>query len=192
MIYIANLVRLIFSIYIMLIFVRVIMAWLRPSMFNPIVRFIYNATDPYLRLFAGLRFLRIGNIDFTPILAFYLLYLLQELSYKVLLEGYFSLELLLSLVIILLFRFVYFILFIFIVSVGLRFIFELIGLRTNNVLVSMIYSLSETAVKPVRDIIKLESRRGFDPSVIISLAGVVLLRFLLLPKLRDFILMLIK
>ncbi len=190
MIYLANTVRLIFTIYLMLVFVRVILAWLRPSMFNPIVRFIYNATDPYLRLFVGLRFLKIGNIDFTPILAFYLLYLLQGLSYNVILTGYFSLAILLSIVIELFFRFVYFIIFIFIVAVGLRLIFEAIGLSTNSVFVSMIYSLSEPAVKPVRDMIKLESRRGFEPAVIISLAGLVLLRFVLLPKLLKLIIML--
>ncbi|MCK4803854.1 MAG: YggT family protein [Spirochaetes bacterium] len=190
MIHLARTVYLIITIYLMLIFVRFILAFMRPSMFNPIVRFVYNATDPYLRLFAGLRFLRIGNIDFTPILALYLLYLLRGLSYNVILTGYFSLAILLNIVIELIFRFVYFFIFIFIVAVGLRFIFEAIGLRTNNVFISIIYSLSEPAVRPVREMIKLGSRRGFDPAVIISLACLVFLRVLLLPKLLKLINML--
>jgi YggT family protein len=117
MIYLAKIVRLLFSLYILLIFVRVLFAWLRPNMFNPVVRFVYNLTDPYLKLFAGIRFLRIGYIDLSPILALYLLYLLQELSYRTLYTGYFSVEILTSTIIILLFRFVYFILFIFIIAV---------------------------------------------------------------------------
>jgi YggT family protein len=157
-------------------------------MFNPIVRFVYLLTDPYLRLFAGLKFLRIGNIDFSPILAFYLLYLLQELSYEILLTGYFSLDRLLSLVIVLLFRFVYFILFIFIVAVGLRFIFEIIGFRANNVFVSIVYSLSEPAVRPLRNTFRMRSG-GFDVHVLISLAMLILLRFLILPRLLGLITM---
>ena len=82
MVYLANGVRLVFSIYIILIFIRILFAWLRPNMFNPIVRFVYRLTDPYLKLFAGLRFMRIGSLDFSPIFAFYVLYLLQELCYN--------------------------------------------------------------------------------------------------------------
>ena len=187
MVYVANLVRLLFSIYILLIFVRVILAWLRPNMFNPIVRFIYASTNPYLRLFAGLRILRIGSIDFTPILAFYFLYLMQELSYKVLLTGYFSLELLFSLIIVLLFRFVYFILFIFIITVGLRLIFELIGRRINNTFVTIVYSLSEPAVRPIRNLLNLNRDLVFDIPSLISLAILVITRFLLLPRLLALI-----
>jgi YggT family protein len=187
MIHIANLVRLLFSIYIILIFVRVIFAWLRPNMFNPIVRFVYTLTNPYLRLFAGMRFLRIGAFDLTPILAFYLLYLLMELSYKVLLTGYFSWMLLLSLVIVLLFRFVYFIIFVFIVAVGLRFVFELLGRRADNVFASIVYSMSEPVVKPFRSLLFRSGSSGFDVSIIISLGSLVLARFLVLPRILVFV-----
>ncbi len=187
MIYLANLVRLLFSIYIILIFVRVLFAWLRLNMFNPIVRFVYALTDPYLKLFAGIRFLRVGTLDFTPILAFYLLYLLQELSYKVILTGYFSLELLFSLIIVLLFRFVYFILIIFVVAVGLRFILEIIGTRARGVFAAIVYSLSEPAIKPVRRLLRVENPGGFDFSVLVSLAILILLRFLILPRLLALI-----
>jgi len=189
MIYLANIVRLIFSIYIILIFVRIIISWLRPNMFNPIVRFIYLLTDPYLKLFARIRFLRIGYLDLTPLLAFYVLYLLQELIYKTLLSGYFSGELLISLIIVLLFRFTYFIIFIFIVAVGLRFIFEIIGLHMNNIFVSFVYSLSETAIRPLRNFFKLRGSTGFDFHILLTLALLILLRFLVLPKILELILM---
>jgi len=192
MIYLANLVRLIFSIYIILLFVRILFAWIRPNMFNTIVRFVYRVTDPYLKIFAGIRFLRIGYIDFTPILAFYLLYLLQELVYNVLIRGYFSPELLLSLVIVLAFRFVYFILFIFIVAMGLRFIFDIIGFRSNNILVNIVYSLSEPAVRPFRRLFKFDISSSLDINVLVSLVILVLLRFLILPRLLTLIIGLLR
>ena len=110
MVYLANGVRLVFSIYIILIFIRILFAWLRPNMFNPIVRFVYRLTDPYLKLFAGLRFMRIGSLDFSPIFAFYVLYLLQELCYNLILRGHITLEFFFVLAISYFFRFVYFIL----------------------------------------------------------------------------------
>jgi len=191
MVYIANLVRLLFSIYIILIFLRVLFAWLRPNMFNPLVRFVYSLTDPYLRLFAGMRFLRIGAFDLTPILAFYLLYLLQELIYKVLLTGFFSVSLLVSILIILFFRFVYFVLFIFIAAAALRFIFELIGWRAGNVVVSIVYSMSEPVVHPFRRLLRTGAGpgvgRGVDPAVLLALAALVLARYIALPRLLSLI-----
>jgi YggT family protein len=191
MVYLANIVRLLFSIYIILIFIRVLFAWLRPNMFNPIVRFVYTLTNPYLRLFAGLKFLRIGVFDLTPILAFYFLYLLQELLYRAILMGYFSLEILLSLCILLLFRFVYFILIIFLIVLALRFIFELSRFRGNNPLIAAVYSLSEPALRPVRRMLKVNPIGGFDVSLLISLLCVVLLRFFILPRILKLLAMLI-
>ncbi len=187
MIYLANIVRLIFSLYIILIFVRVLFAWMRPNMFNPIVRFIYAVTDPYLKLFANLKFLRIGYFDFSPIVAFYLLYLLQELTYRVILTGYFSLNLLLSLIIVLLFRFIYFIIFIFIVTVGLRLIFDIIRIRSANMFVTAVYSMSEPAIRPFRRLLRINSGYSFDVSIVVSLAVLILLRYLILPRLLALI-----
>ncbi len=187
MIYLANIVRLVFSIYIMLIFIRVIFAWLKPNMFNPIVRFVYGLTDPYLRLFARVRFLRVGMLDFTPLLAFYILYLMMELSYNMLIRGYISPELLISLIVVLLFRFIYFILFIFLIAVGLRLILEIIGFRTNNLFSTIVYSLSEPAVRPLQHYLRLPNSSGFDFNVVVSLAIIILLRFFLLPRLLALI-----
>jgi YggT family protein len=187
MIYLAKIVRLLFSLYILLIFVRVLFAWLRPNMFNPVVRFVYNLTDPYLKLFAGIRFLRIGYIDLSPILALYLLYLLQELSYRTLYTGYFSLEILTSTIIILLFRFVYFILFIFIIAVGLRLILGIAGPRVNNTFITIVYSISEPVVKPLRNWLKIRETGRLDVYALISLVILVLLRYLVLPRILGLV-----
>lgn len=188
---IAQIVKWLIAIYLLLIFIRVILVWLRPNMFNPIVQFVYNTTDPYLKLFAGIKFLRIGNIDFTPILALFLLYLLMILLGDVIKWGYISAEHIVILTIELLFKFVYFIIFIFIIAVGLRFIFEVIGMRVNNVVVSIVYSISEPAVKPLRNILKVGRIGGFDIHVLISLVLLILLRYLILPKILNLITLLI-
>jgi YggT family protein len=191
MVYLANIVRLIFSIYIILIFIRILFVWLRPNMFNPIVRFVYRLTDPYLKLFAGLRFLRIGALDFSPILAFYVLYLAQELCYNVILRGHITPEFLASLTITLCFRFVYFILFIFIVALALRFIFGLVRMGGSNVLATAVYSISEPAVRPFRNLLRIRHEGGVDVAALLALIIFVLARFLILPRLLKLIIALI-
>jgi YggT family protein len=192
MIYLANVVRLLFSMYIILIFVRVLFAWLRPNMFNPLVRFVYLLTDPYLKLFANIRFLRVGAFDLSFLLAFYLLYLFQELSYQLLLRGRITPELLLSLILVLAFRFAYFLLFIFMVATGLRLIFDLAGLRTRSVLVAAVYSLSEPVVRPVRNAFRVSALGRFDFSVALTLIMIVMLRYFVLPQILRLLLMLIR
>ena len=187
MVYLANAVRLIFSIYIILIFIRILFAWLRPNMFNPIVRFVYKLTDPYLKLFAGIRFLRIGSLDLSFIFAFYVLYLLQELLYNLILRGHITLEFVVLLAISYFFRFVYFILFIFLITVALRFIFGFIRMRGNNVVVTAIYSISEPAVRPFRNLLKVQKQKSFDIAALLSLIVIILARFIILPKLFDLI-----
>jgi len=191
MIYLANIVRLLFSIYIILIFLRVLFAWLRPNMFNPIVRFICSLTDPYLKLFANVRFLRIGAIDFSPILAFYLLYLLQELVYNLILRGRITPALFGSLIIVLLFRFVYFILFIFMAATALRFIFEIVRPKTNNPFITAVYTISEPVVRPIRKALKVQEEGRFDISSFAALVIIILVRYLLLSRILRLIMQLI-
>ena len=181
----AQIIRLIFAVYMILIFIRVLLAWVRPNMFNPIVQFVYKITDPYLRIFARIKFLRIGYIDFTPILALYVLYLVQELTFTILFTGIFTSEVIISKTIETIFKFVYFIIFIFIITVGLRFIFEIIGFRTNNVFVSIIYSISEPAVRPFSNLFKIRERKGFDFHVLISLSVLIILQYLILKKILE-------
>lgn len=192
MVYLANAVRLLFSIYIILIFVRILFAWLRPNMFNPVVRFVYKLTDPYLKLFAGMRFIRIGALDLSPIFAFYVLYLLQELLYNLILRGHITLEFVVVLAISYFFRFVYFILFIFLITVALRFIFGFIRMRGNNVVVTAIYSISEPAVRPFRNLLKMQGQKSFDVAALLSLIVIILARFIILPRLLDLIKILIQ
>ena len=64
---------------IMLIFIRVLMSWVRPNRSNPLVRFIYDVTDPILDLIAKLMpFVRSGMIDFSPIIAIFAIDLLRS------------------------------------------------------------------------------------------------------------------
>lgn len=73
----ARLVELLITILSWLIVVRVLISWVNPDPFNPIVQFLYKATDPIL---APIRkFLpTLGPLDISPIVAFLILYFLNQ------------------------------------------------------------------------------------------------------------------
>ena len=57
------------KLYSYVVLIRVILSWLNPNPFNPIVRFIYVVTEPVL---APVRRVLppMGGLDFSPIVVF--------------------------------------------------------------------------------------------------------------------------
>lgn len=77
-IWLINLVNEVIRVYGYIILARVLLSWVEPNPYNPIVRFIYNVTEPVLR---PLRIIvRTGamGIDLSPLIAFFLLELLRK------------------------------------------------------------------------------------------------------------------
>jgi len=63
-----NVVHLVITIYIWIIIVRALISWVSPDPFNPVVRFLYRATEPVLRpVRRSLPTYQIG-LDLSPLL----------------------------------------------------------------------------------------------------------------------------
>ena len=82
MIFLGNLliaVKVIFDIIafwlMILIFARAIVSWANADPFNPFVRFLHKATEPILAPVR--RLLPLGPVDFSPIIAWLLIIVLQ-------------------------------------------------------------------------------------------------------------------
>lgn len=76
---IARILDLAFNIYIFIVIARALISWVNPDPYNPIVRFLHNATDPLLyRLRNLIPFLRAGSFDFSPIVLLLLLSVVQQ------------------------------------------------------------------------------------------------------------------
>ena len=65
------------SIYVILCFIRIILTWFPGLEYSSIGRFLSAICDPYLNVFRGLP-LRIGMIDFSPMVSIGLLSLLSS------------------------------------------------------------------------------------------------------------------
>jgi YggT family protein len=66
-------------IYIILLSLRILLSWFREAVSGRPWNLLRQVTDPYLSLFSGLRFLRRGMFDFTPIAAILVLVVLLDL-----------------------------------------------------------------------------------------------------------------
>ena len=74
-----QLINLVFQVYTFIVLGRVIISWVNPDPYNPIVRFLYNATEPVLQRIRRILPLQFGGFDFTPIALLFGLALLQNI-----------------------------------------------------------------------------------------------------------------
>ena len=69
---IVNLVLLVLNLFIFAILIRVILSWISPGGYNPILALIHSLTDPVLRPFQRL-LPAMGGLDLSPLFAMILL-----------------------------------------------------------------------------------------------------------------------
>lgn len=82
----AQMFQLIMTVYIYIVVARAIISWVNPDPYNPIVRFLHNATDPVLYRIRKVIPLQFGGIDFTPILFLFGLFFIQRVVSQLLLR----------------------------------------------------------------------------------------------------------
>ena len=71
------LINLLFKILKIILISRIILSWFPNNRFNPIINVIYTLSDPILDPFRQL-IKPINGIDFSPIILFFLLNLMQN------------------------------------------------------------------------------------------------------------------
>ncbi len=73
----AQVLSVVLSLYMWIVIARALISWVNPDPHNPIVRFLYNATEPLLyRVRRRFPFFP-GGIDFSPLIVILAIYFLQ-------------------------------------------------------------------------------------------------------------------
>jgi YggT family protein len=65
----AQVLDIILNIYMWVIIIAALISWVNPDPYNPIVRFLYRATEPVLRPIRRTIGTALGGIDVSPIIA---------------------------------------------------------------------------------------------------------------------------
>ncbi|MHB8158884.1 MAG: YggT family protein [Desulfocucumaceae bacterium] len=73
-----TIINIAFEVYMTLMLVRILLSWVRHNQYQPVIRFIYEITDPVLGLFKKI-IPPIGVVDISPVAAFLALGMLKTL-----------------------------------------------------------------------------------------------------------------
>jgi len=73
----ASVLQLVLTLYTWIVIGRAIISWVSPDPYNPIVRFLYNATEPLLYRVRRVLPISLGGIDFSPFIVVIAIYFLQ-------------------------------------------------------------------------------------------------------------------
>ena len=74
----AAVVNVLLTLYMWIVIARAVISWVNPDPYNPIVRFLYSATEPVLYRLRRAFPLYARGIDFSPILVFVAIMFLQS------------------------------------------------------------------------------------------------------------------
>ena len=75
------------SIYMLIIFVRIVLSWFSGGYYGRVMDWLRAITDPYLNIFRGSRWTQIGRMDFSPVVAIIALGILSNLASRIAFAG---------------------------------------------------------------------------------------------------------
>ncbi len=87
---IASVLDMILTLYMWIVIIQAIISWVNPDPFNPIVRFLYQVTEPVFYRIRRVLPLAFGGIDLTPMVVIlaivfiksFLVATLHQLAYR--------------------------------------------------------------------------------------------------------------
>ncbi len=75
-----------FQIYRWILIARILLSWINHDPYHPLIKFVYQVTEPLLAPLSRV-IPPIGMVDISPIVAFFLLGLLEDFVMRVVLGG---------------------------------------------------------------------------------------------------------
>ena len=73
----AQVLHILLNVYMLLVVARAIISWVSPDPYNPIVNFLYRATEPVLKYVQRI-IPSLGGIDLSPILVLIVIVFLDQ------------------------------------------------------------------------------------------------------------------
>ena len=77
-----GLISFLADVYILVIIIRVILSWVQHNPYQPIIKFIYEVTEPPLRLIRQY-VPSIGGLDLSPIILIFAIYVAEKILIRI-------------------------------------------------------------------------------------------------------------
>lgn len=74
----ANILHIVLNLYMWIVIARALLSWVNPDPHNPIVRFLYNVTEPVLYAIRRRVPMFLGGVDFSPMVVILGIYFLDS------------------------------------------------------------------------------------------------------------------
>ena len=81
-----DIVSLVFQVYIFIVIARALISWVNPDPYNPIVRFLYSATEPVLAMMRRYLPLQFSGIDLSPIALLLALTIVEKILLNIIVQ----------------------------------------------------------------------------------------------------------
>jgi YggT family protein len=81
-----QMVLMLLQVYIFIVVARAVISWVGPDPHNPIVRFLYTATDPVLQRIRRVLPLQFSGFDLSPMALLFALFFVQRLIQRLLMH----------------------------------------------------------------------------------------------------------
>ena len=175
-----------FTIYVWLIVIRVLLSWINPNPYSPVMRFLAKASDPVLNRARRIFPLTLGGLDFSPVLAILVLHLTGVVLGQWLIQMGQGMPptVVVPILAMALLSFINSIVWLLIILMGIRFIISLVQPSPYNILVRIIYGLTEPLLNPLRRFFP-PLGKGFDLRPLIFLLVLFLLQMAVLQSLAK-------
>jgi len=175
-VFIWRLLSALIVVYLMLLALRILLSWFRGSVHGRPWQLLQRVTDPYLALFARLRFLRRGPFDFTPVAALLALVVVLELSNTMQVTGKITLGVLLAALASVLWSGLSFLLLLFLILAVLRLVLSVSRRGADTPVGAGIAATLEPVTSQIR---RLLPRQAGETQVLVMTAVMVFVARLL-------------
>ncbi len=128
---VSRLLATIVSVYMLIIFIRVLLTWFSGVEYGKPYRILASLTDPYLNYFRRFSFLRVGTVDFSPIAGLIFLVIVLNILNTLATYGRITIGVVLAIILQAIWAAVSFLMTLFIILILVRFVAWM--MRANTV-----------------------------------------------------------
>ena len=162
----------ILSVYMLLLFIRILLTWFSGVSYGRPMDLLRRATDPYLDIFRRISFLRTERIDFSPIAAIISLVIVLNIVNTLRVYGKITLGIVLALIISAVWSAVFFLLVFFLILIAAR----LVSTLVRQISFSPFWQTIDMLIHPMVSFIQRVIFRGRELSYRAQLgSGVIVL-----------------